>query len=205
MMAVLAIATMVLAGCREADGPLGGSTGQLIVSSDPEGGLIYLDDEPTGYTTPDTVPNVGGSHTVLVVKDTGGGRFSYAARVIVQGIEPLHLSGPLTARCGASDQPGSCFNRNRQLLVGGNLQISLNALGAMMLEDGSGQGLMWPTGTLDSYVSNAMPLIAAKVEGRGVALGMYDIQTMAGRPAPSVTVAAGGLLTDLCGCIVVFI
>ncbi len=196
ILATLAVVLTVQAGCREQDGPLGGSQGQLIVSSDPEGGRIFLDEVDTGRTTPDTLDGIGGSHTVLVLLDSAGDTYSYAARVIVQGIEPFELSGPLTARCGSGANQGACYARYMRPVTASNMTASVNAIGAMLLQDGSGQGLLWPAGTTDTYVSNAMPLIAAKVEGRGVALGMYDIATLAGRPAPSFKNENGEVRTD---------
>jgi hypothetical protein len=76
------------------------------------------------------------------------------------------------------------------------MSVSVNALGAMFLQDGNGEGITWPAGSNDTYVSNAMPMMAGKVDGRGVSLGMYDVATLAGRPTPSVILSAGSLHTD---------
>jgi hypothetical protein len=188
--------SVATAACREPDGPLEGSAGKVFVDSDPVGGHIYLDDNDTGLRTPDTVPVLGSAHTIVVLLDTAGSTYSYGARIAVQGSEPFVLTGPLTTACGPSQSAGSCFDRNRTPVTAGNLQLSMNALGAVLLQDGSGQGLLWPAGTSDSYVSNGMPLIAGKVEGRSVALGMYDVQTLAGRPALNVVHDGGATTTN---------
>ncbi|MEO5509874.1 MAG: hypothetical protein ABIV28_02100 [Longimicrobiales bacterium] len=193
---LLLLSALLLPSCREADGPLGGTNGKLIVSSDPQGARIFVDEEDTGLLTPDSITDIGGSHTVLALLDGGIGIYTYGARVVIVGSEPFTLNGPLTARCTSLESQGSCYNRNRQALTAGNMTVSVNALGAMFLQDGSGEGIIWPAGTNDSYVSNAMPMIAGKVDGRGVALGMYDVSILAGRPTPSLVLSAGSLRTD---------
>jgi hypothetical protein len=190
-------AALFLISCREADGPLGGTQGTLFVSSDPEGAHIYIDNTDTGLRTPDTV-HTSGSHDVAAILDTLNGRYTYVAHANIQGIEPFNVSGPVIARCVDSQgaDVGGCYSRNRIPVTAGNMQISMNVTGGMMLEDGNGQGIVWPAGSGDSYVSNAMPLIAAKISGHAVALGMYDVPTLAGRPALSIVNSNGGLQTD---------
>jgi hypothetical protein len=193
---IIVAVALLLSGCREADGPLGGSNGQLIVDSDPQGARIFLDDHDTGLLTPDTIVGIGGVHEVFAVLTSGAVQYSYGANVIVQGSEPFALSGPLTARCSSLENSGACYARNRAGYSAGDMTVSLNALGAMFLEDGNGQGLMWPQNTSDTYASNAMPMIAAKVGGKAVALGMYDVPTLAGRPSLVVTNTNGELRSD---------
>lgn len=194
---IIVAIVIMLSGCREADGPLGGSNGQLLVDSDPQGARIFLDGSDTGLLTPDTIVGIGGVHDVVAVLTAGAVQYSYGAHVVIQGSEPFRLTGPLTARCGATgDNSSLCYLRNRAGYSAGNMTVSLNALGAMLLEDGNGQGLQWPQGTSDTYVSNAMPMIAAKVGGKAVSIGMYDITTLAGRPSLVVTNSNGELRSD---------
>jgi hypothetical protein len=174
---------LTLGGCREEDGPLGGGTGQLFVSSDPEGAIIMLEDEDTGLRTPDTLQNLPPLSLVRMFLDSAGWEYGAAARVTVRGGQLATLRRPLTIQCSGA----ACYNRNAQLQIHGNMTFALNATGALFLTDGSGQGLVWPNGVNDSYVSNGMPMIGAKVNGNPVALGMYDVQELAGRPAPIIT------------------
>src|SRR4051812_26887469 len=90
---------IALGACREADGPLGGTAGSVQVSSDPLNARIFVDNEDTGLKTPDTVTNISGAHDVFAVLDSSGAQYVYGEHVVIHGIEPFVLSGPLTARC----------------------------------------------------------------------------------------------------------
>ncbi|HEX6694567.1 MAG TPA: hypothetical protein VF035_07730 [Longimicrobiales bacterium] len=180
---VLALMVFSLSGCREDDGPLGGGTGELFVSSDPEGAVIVLEDEVTGLFTPDTLRNLPPLSLVRMFFDSSGFQYSASERVTVRSGQAATLRRPLTVQCTGA----ACYSRNSLMQVHGNMTLAMNATGALFLTDGNGQGLVWPNGTNDSYVSNGMPMIGAKLSGNAVALGMYDIAELAGRPAPVVT------------------
>ena len=184
VMRALMPALLLTAGaCREDDGPLGGSNGQIFVSSDPEGAIILLNRENTGLRTPDTLRNLPRVNEVVLVLDTLGWQYSAGADVVARSGEVATFRRPLTVQCSG----GACYDRNSLPLLQGNMALNINATGALFLEDGNGQGLRWPAGTNDSYMSNGMPMIAAKVGGSAVALGMYDVPELAGRPVPLVT------------------
>lgn len=180
---VLALMALMLGGCREEDGPLGDGTGELFVSSDPEGAVIVLEDEVTGLITPDTLRNLPPLSLVRMFLDSSGFQYSASERVTVRSGQSATLRLPLTIQCGGA----ACYDRNSQMQINGNMTVAMNATGALFLTDGNGNGLVWPVGTNDSYVSNGMPMIGAKLNGDPVALGMYDVQELAGRPAPVVT------------------
>ena len=189
-----AAALCAVTACREEDGPLAGASGKLVVTSDPSGARVIIDEVDTGLRTPVTIADVGGQMDVEVIFDSGGARYSYSRRVTVSGNLTETIHAPLAARCG----PGAnlCIENFASTHIAGNFGISVNALGAIMLEDGIGGGLLWPSNTNDSYVSNGMPMIAAKLGGHPVALGMYDTPALAGRPALDVDLAGGALRTD---------
>ena len=184
---------MVLAAgaCREEDGPLGGSgSGVLVVESDPSGARILIDGESIGRVTPDTVRDLVGLRNVVAQLDTGGVRYGYSAQVVVTGTEPVVLNGPLMARC--QGQATSCAGDFRREHTVGTLRFSTNALGALFLQQGQGGGLYWPGTSQNVYLSTGMPMFAAMSGSQPVALGIYDTEFLAGRPAPVAGTRAGG-------------
>jgi hypothetical protein len=194
---LLAGLALLCGACREADGPLGSATGSLQVITDPPNARILIDSNPTSFVTPDTINDITGSHDVVAVMDSAGAQYVYRERVLIRGIEPYVMTGPLTAHCKvASASQQACFSRNRFGFAAGNMTFSLNATGAMITDDGNGRGLFWPAGSSDSYASSGMPLIAAKVGGKAVALGIYDISTLEGRPALNVKNVGNSLESD---------
>jgi hypothetical protein len=194
---LLVTVALVLVGCREADGPLGGVTGQLQVFSDPPNARVFIDSNPTNFVTPDTIFDISGAHDVFAVLDSAGAEYTYFEHVNIRGIEPYVMSGPLTANCKvANTNQQACYARNRLGYQAGNMTFSLNVTGAMLTDDGNGKGLLWPATSNDSYVSTAMPLISAKVGDKPVALGMYDIPSLEGRPVLSATNIGNALESD---------
>lgn len=187
---LLAGVLVTLAGCRQADGPMGGSdTGVLVVQSDPPGGAVQLDGNDTGKVTPDTLRGVGGLHQVTVTLDSAQLTFGYAAQVVVQATDTLILNGPLMARCQAG--ASQCAAGYRLQYDFGDVRFAVNGLGPLFLQSGAGQGLYWPGDSDNSYLSTATPVFAGEWGGTPVSTGIYDTDFFAGRPAPVVASDAG--------------
>jgi len=183
-----------LAACREADGPVGGTdAGVLVVLSDPAGGRIEMDGRATGRVTPDTLRGAAGLREITVELDTLQLRYRYAAQVVVPSTgEPYTLNGPLMARCPAG--AAGCAGPFRHQYQNGNVRFATNALGSLFLQDGSGQGLYWPASSENSYVSTATPVFGGEWDGEAVSTGIYDVNFLAGRPAPR-SLSTGGRFT----------
>lgn len=175
---------LLLAACRD-DG-IGPGTGRVFVQSDPPGASIVLDGRSTNRLTPDTITGLSGQHELIVTLDSMGRSYRYGAHINVGDDSVASVNGPVVLRCG---QP-SCYRRLREYPTPRfeNFRIAINGLGTFFLEDGIGDGLIWPVGTNNSYVSTGMPMFAARLtNGDTVALGIYDQAFLAGRPvAPTV-------------------
>jgi len=181
--AALLLLLLVIAACRD-DG-IGPGTGRVFVQSDPPGASIMLDGRSTNRLTPDTITGLSGQHELIVTLDSMGRAYRYGAHISVGDDSTAVVNGPVVLRCG---QP-SCYRRLREYPTPRfeNFRIAVNALGTFFLEDGIGDGLIWPVGTNNSYVSTGMPMFAARLtNGDTVALGIYDQAFLAGRPVAPI-------------------
>lgn len=172
------------ASCREADAPLGGGDGRVFVTSDPVGGHIFVDNRDTGRLTPDTLTGIGGTHDITVQLDTFQAVYGYAARILVPSADSVFtLTGPLVNRCGDP----LCFGTQFRHYSANRVRFASNPVGTLFLERGSsGNGLLWPSVTNNSYVSGSMVGFSGIVGSDTVALGIYDNAYLAGRPAPLI-------------------
>jgi hypothetical protein len=184
---------LILGACREPDGPVGPITGggRMFVSSSPQGARIFLDQRDTGFRTPDTIAGLGGVHTVNVLLDTLGLRYEFSAQVAVASADTLlHVHGPLALICSPADVT-ACHGRLHVYHEAAGIRFASSPLGSLFLRQGQGQGLFWPQNSVNSYVSAAMPVMAGRLRGAPVSLGIYDHVYLAGRPAPETSVAGG--------------
>ena len=176
-MALVLLATL---GCRDGDGVEPGN-GRVFVQSDPPGARITVDGRSTGRFTPDTITGLGGQHEIIVTLDTLGVSYRYGAQVSVSDDSVPSIDGPVVLRCGTP----SCYSDLRDYHSFANVRFATNPIGALFLEDGIGDGILWPQTTRNSYASHGMPMFAARMRGDSVGLGIYDISYLAGRPAPA--------------------
>ena len=190
MRRLLALLLIVLSGCRD-DGVRPG-TARVYVESDPPGARIAVDGRSTGRLTPDTVGGLSGQHEIIVTLDSLGHSYRYGAQVQVRGDTVATVEGPLVLRCSTP----SCYRDLRTYYsTPGTVRFAVNALGAAFLEDGIGDGILWPLNTRNSYASQGMPMFAARMStGDTVALGIYDIPFLAGRPAPRTVLPPNGVV-----------
>ncbi len=180
---------LLLTGACRGDG-IGPGNGAVYVQSDPPGARIAVDGRGTGRITPDTVNGLGGQHEIIVTLDSMGFAYRYGAQVRISGDSIASITGPVVLRCGLP----SCYSGLRRYHSIDNLRFATNALGALFLEDGIGDGLLWPVTTRNSYASQGMPMFAARLpNGDTVGLGIYDVGFLAGRPAPPPQVEGGEL------------
>lgn len=180
-----------LTACREPDGPIQSGEGRVYITSDPEGGRIYLDNRDTGRLTPDTLRGLSGTHDISVQLDTFQAVYGYAARLFIGDPELYTLEGPLVNRCSDA----LCLaNQFRHFSVN-RVRFANNPVGTLFLERGtSGGGLLWPSVTNNSYASGSMIGFSGIVNGADtVAIGVYDNSYLAGRPAPVVEQTADSL------------
>lgn len=168
-----------LCACR-GDGNTEPGDGSVFVRSDPPGARIAVDGRSTGRLTPDTITGLGGQHEIIVTLDSLGFAYRYGAQVNVSGDSVSSIDGPVVLRCGTP----SCYRGLRTYYALDNTRFAVNALGALFLEDAIGDGILWPITTRNSYASQGMPMFAARMGSDTVALGIYDLPFLAGRPAP---------------------
>ena len=185
--AVAALLVLAGTGCKDEGETLEpGENTRIEITSDPDGASIELNDVATGRTTPSTIFDIIGRQRILVRLDRDGIGYGYRTEVDVRGDSLHRVTGPLMFRCSGTN----CLlasSRNRDL---GRLRISTQANGALFMRAGNGEGLLWPLGSSNSYSSAGLPLIAMlSATGDTLALGIYDIHYLAGRPAPTVEVA----------------
>lgn len=180
MRRLFAFLLLMLSACRD-DGVRPG-TARVYVESDPPGARIAVDGRSTGRLTPDTIGGLSGQHEIIVTLDSLGHAYRYGAQVQVRGDTVATIAGPLVLRCSTP----SCYRELRSYhSTPGTVRFAINALGAPFLEDGVGDGILWPLNTRNSYASQGMPMFAARMtSGDTVALGIYDLPFLAGRPAP---------------------
>jgi len=176
--------------CREPDGPVQSGEGRVYVTSDPQGGRIYLDNNDTGRLTPDTLRGLAGTHDFAVQLDTFQAIYGYAARLFVGESELYTLDGPLVNRCG----DGLCLASQFRYYSVNRIRLASNPIGTLFLQRGTGGGLLWPSVTNNSYASGSMVGFAGIARGTDtVAIGIYDNAYLAGRPTPEVLQTADSL------------
>lgn len=169
---------LALPGCREPDRPtFPDPAAGVFVDSDPRGAEILLDGEPTGAVTPDTLRNVAvTTHRVDVRMDSAGLQYSFGITFQASQEEVVDLEAPLLYRCGTSCIRGD-YSPNDVLFWVSPVGVPFySAVGA--------DAAQWPAGSNNSYVATLMPVIAGNVAGDRVALGPYNVDYLAGRPAP---------------------
>jgi hypothetical protein len=179
---IVAALLLITAGCKDDGETLEpGENTRVEITSDPDGASIELNDVATGRTTPSTIFDIIGRQRILVRLDRDGIGYGYRTEVDVRGDSLHRVTGPLMFRCSNT----ICLlqaSRNRDL---GRLRISTQANGALFTKSGSGEGLLWPIGSSNSYASVGLPMIAMLSAARDtLALGIYDIDYLAGRPEP---------------------
>lgn len=185
---VVVLGAIALFGCRESDEVISpGENTRVEVNSDPEGATVLLDDVNTGKTTPTLLRDLVGLHELLVFVDRDNVRYGYRAQVDVRGDSLHRVSGPLMMRCVSS----SCGQASHRYHPLNSLRVSTNPNGALFYYDATERGLYWPSNTVNGYASIGSPLIGAVAGTRDtLALGIYDLDYFAGRPAPVVTQTA---------------
>lgn len=174
-------AAAALAGCREPDRPLGPEAmGWIAVDSDPRGALIVTDGQNTGLRTPDTVKTLSiGEHRIAATMDTARFAYSYTTVVRNRPDTVISVTGPLLARC-VSTVCAAYVQPNR-------IRFAFRPVPTLFFVQGQGEGLFWPGDATNSYASGAAPVIAGIVAGGAagdtLALGPYDLEFFAARPA----------------------
>ncbi len=189
LMALLALAGTACADDDETIAP--GENTRVEISSDPAGADILLDDAPTNKKTPSTFFDVAGEHEIIVRTEKDGIAYGYRTSIDVRGDSLHRFTGPLVYRCPRSDQ--ICKLNSSRARDFGQLRLFTQANGSVFMRLGQGEGLLWPRGSSNSYVSTGMPLIAM-VTGVAdtLALGIYDTDYLAGRPEPVFNSSASG-------------
>lgn len=155
--------------------------GWIAVDSDPRRARIIADGQDTGLLTPDTLKSLTiGHHEIRAVLDTAGFTYSYGVNVRTVPDTVIDVTGPLLARC-VSAACAAYVQPNR-------IRLALRPVPALFFVQGQGAGLFWPGDVANSYGSGAAPVFAALLTGglfRGdtVAMGPYDVDFFAARPA----------------------
>lgn len=176
-------ALLLLGACRESDQVLTpGENARVEVTSDPEGGQIWLDGRNTGKVTPDLLRDIIGQHEILVRLERDGILYGFRHPQLEVKGDSLHkVFGALTMRCVSE----TCALQSHRYYNVGTLRPSTNPNGALFYYNATEKGLYWPTGTVDGYASIGTPLVAMVAGTRDtLSLGIYDVGYMAGRPAP---------------------
>ena len=186
---VVTALTIMAAACSDDDGVISpGEGGSLEVTSDPQGAIVELDGANTQKVTPATFWELSGRHNIVVRLDRDGIAYGYRTQVEVRGDTLHRVHGPLMFRCdrntAATDTCLLTSVRPRDL---GKFRMASQPMGAVMHKTGNGDGLTWPLGSSNSYVSIGMPLIAMMAGTDSLALGIYDYDHLAGRPEGSYT------------------
>lgn len=191
---ILALA-LTTTGCRESDGPSGNqpSNAALAIDSDPAGARIWIDDQDTGLTTPDTIRDVAaGVRDVVVQREISGWPYWYRALVNVRPSDGvIDVSGPLILRCQMSE----CVREISRYHEAAGIRMALNPIGPLFLREGKGEGIFWPASSGNSYASLGGAVFAGVIEQTDdtVSLGPYDMIYLVSRPAPTVQTNGGAL------------
>jgi hypothetical protein len=126
---------------------------------------------------------LSGRHEVIVRLERDGIAYGYRTQIEINRDSLYRITGPLMFRCVDSCLLSSV--RTRDL---GRFRIATQPNGALFLRQANGQGVLWPTGSTNSYASIGMPLIAMVSGTRDtLALGIYDYDYLAGRPEPTLS------------------
>jgi hypothetical protein len=188
-LAVAGVAAIAFSACSESDSPFSpGNNTRVEVSSDPEGAAIFLNGTNTGKVTTDLLRDlaINRVHEILVRLDRDNVAYGYRAQVEVANDSLHRVLGPLLMRCTSE----VCSIQNHRYHTLGNMRVATNPNGALFYYDGNGSGLLYPTGSSNAYAAMGMPLVSMVAGGSDtLALGIYDRDYLAGRPAPQVTQA----------------
>jgi hypothetical protein len=178
------LVALLVAGCREDDGFIGGPGGaRAAVSSDPQGGRILVDGRETGRFTPDTISGLTGRRDVSVRLDTLDISYRYTAELVLTNPDTVaDVNGPLVVRCATM----VCFRDLYTHYAANRVRFATNPNGALFFADASGEGLIWPSVSNNSYASGGFPVFSALTGGDSIALGVYDTDYLAGRPLPEI-------------------
>ncbi|MGH7468972.1 MAG: hypothetical protein ACRENP_13540 [Longimicrobiales bacterium] len=185
-LAVLFTVLPLLATCSDGDEPVGPpGVGYLEVDSDPRGASIFVDGQDRRKVTPDTLHGLRGTRDITVRLDSAGGSYGFRVQLELAPDSIVRVLGPLTlARCN----PQCPLVREH---TASRIRFGRAAEGPLFYRDGSGNGAFWPNTTTNSYISVGMPMFSALLDGQiPIALGIYDLNYVAGRPFPRVTTTA---------------
>jgi hypothetical protein len=186
--AVICTLSLLLPACREGDGPADPSVtdARIYLASSPNGAQITIDNRNTGQITPDTVSLRRGDRAVQLRLDSAGYRYDFGALIEVERTDSVHvLTLPVGLQC--LTETGTCVTGARTQHDAAGIRLAASARGSLFHWGGSGQGIIWPTATTNSFASSGMPLFAGLAHDVPVALGMYDQFMLVGRPVPRVT------------------
>lgn len=179
---VAALVALTAAACQDDETVLSpGENARVEVSSDPSGASVEVDGTSIGRTTPTTIFDLVGRHEIVVKLDADNITYGYRTEVDVRGDSLHRVNGPLMFRCVTTN----CLLASYRNRVFGRMRIATQANGALFMKQAQGEGLQWPLGSSNSYVSNGLPLIAMLSGARDtLALGIYDFAYLSGRPQP---------------------
>lgn len=175
-----------LVACEDPARPVPPAEGFFLsVDSEPRGGEISIDGEPTGERTPATFTSVpSGLRRVDIALDTVGLKYTYSAFAVVDTSTTASVNGRLTIRCTSRE----CVRDASQFHSAGNLRFAVNGAGPLFLYDGGDAGIIWPESTPNSYAAIGAGTVAGRVQGQGLALGLENIGNginyWAGLPVP---------------------
>jgi len=181
------MALLMLAGACADDETLSpGENTRVEISSDPANADIFVNETNSGKKTPATFFDLIGENDITVRLDRDNIAYGYRTTIDVRGDSLHRFTGPLVYRCARAD-PICKLNSSRARDFG-KMRIFTQANGSLFMRTGQTEGLLWPLGSSNSYVSAGMPLIAM-VAGTSdtLALGIYDTDYLAGRPEPVLT------------------
>jgi hypothetical protein len=185
----LVLLLLLFSACREADGPAeaGANSPRFLLTSSPNGAAITIDNRSTGRMTPDTIALRVGDRRIELRLDAADFIYTYSAILRVERSDDVpEIELPLALQCGSGTT--ACSTAARRYHNAGGIRFAASGTGSMFFATGTGQGLFYPAGTTNSYVSSGMPVLAgvASTGDRTVANGVFDHHALAGRPAPDV-------------------
>jgi hypothetical protein len=175
------LSVLVLATCSDGEGPIGPpGVGYVEVDSDPRGANIFVDGQDRRKVTPDTLHGLSGTREITVRLDSAGGAYGYRVQLRIERDSIVRITGPLTlGRC----DPQCPLVREHTT---SRIRFSRAPAGPLFYRDGTGEGAFWPGTTTNSYSSVGVPMFSALLDGEvPIALGIYDLEYLAGRPFPS--------------------
>jgi len=197
-LAALGLVAASAAACDDPARPIPPAPGgSLFVSSDPAGAEIFIDDVRASGLTPTVLLDIPeGAHTLRLELDSAGSTYAYQAGFLSTVDSQTVVRAPLTLRCSNMSCAADAFFANAPE----NVQFALSAAGPPFTLDGLAGGVVWPTGSGNSYVGSAAVVVAAREAARQHALGVRNyagpLNYWAGRPVPSVGVSGGTYVVD---------